>query len=39
MAEAMQGAMPPPPQMGNMAAEMAAVEEMRKQVSPSEVNN
>ena len=39
MAEAMQGAMPPPPQMGNMSAEMAAVEEMRKQVSPSEVNN
>jgi hypothetical protein len=39
MAEAMQGAMPLPPQMGNMAAEMAAVEEMRKQVSPSEVNN
>jgi hypothetical protein len=25
--------------MGNMSAEMAAVEEMRKQVSPSEVNN
>jgi hypothetical protein len=39
MAEAMQGAMPLPPQMGNMSAEMAAVEEMRKQVSPSEVNN
>ena len=39
MAEAMQGAMPLPPQMGNMSAEMAAVDEMRKQVSPSEVNN
>ena len=39
MAEAMQGAMSLPPQMGNMSAEMAAVEEMRKQVSPSEVNN
>jgi len=39
MAEAMQGAMPLPPQMGNMSAEMAAVNEMRGQVSPTEVNS